>query len=72
MKSYRRRDGAIFGPYSSYHGKVRNTQLTITPHITAGHGTPINSVSAGHVIIGDKDLQPTKVVLDAKEREYLK
>lgn len=46
--------------YSSYHGRVHNPNITTKPRVYIGDGVPLNSVCAGHMVIGEPEVSVSK------------
>lgn len=46
--------------YSSPYGRIHNPNITTKPKVYMGDGVPLNSVCAGHMVIGE-------AVLDVQE-----
>jgi len=47
----------VLGPaFSSYHGKVHISNITIKPKVFANRKIYINSVCAGHVVVDESDM----------------
>lgn len=47
--------------YSSYHGKVRNEYVNTKADVFVGNHVPMNSISAGHPVMGEPELSVAKV-----------
>lgn len=48
--------------YSSPYGRIHNPNITTKPKVYMGDGVPLNSVCAGHMVIGEAilDVQEAK------------
>lgn len=50
--------------YSSYHGRVRDSFVGTKPDVSVSNHVPMNSVSAGHPVMG----KPVRSVAEARAR----